>query len=100
MGTLSTGSAADVLHHPAGHAGIVTGRHPHIDDARPTGAHGRDALAQRADELLRIVDRADAVAALGAGDRREIDVGLADLLADPTVLDRAAARPRDALLVQ
>ena len=57
------------------------------------------ALANVRPSWSSIFDGPEAERALRARQRREVDVGIADALADPVVLDRPVAHARDALLV-
>ena len=71
-----------------------------IDNTHFAGADRGDGFVEGGREPARIVDRADADPALSAGHRGEVDVGIADRLADPAVFGRPAALARDPLLVQ
>src|SRR6267154_400247 len=61
---------------------------------------GGDRLLEGRDQLARLCDRAEALRALRARQRGEVDVGLRDALADPAVLHRPRADAGDPFLVQ
>src|SRR5882672_7428933 len=82
------------------HVRVVARRNAHVDDAH--GALAREAYSflYRGGKLGDLRHRANSLCALRARHHRDIDVGPADALADPAVLDRPGALLRDALLVQ
>src|ERR1700726_1505372 len=88
------------LQNPAGGAGIVAGGDVDVDDAYFARADRGNGFVEGRQKTARIVDRADAGAALSAGHRGEVDVGITDRLADPAVFDWPAALTGDPLLVQ
>src|SRR5712691_3226755 len=89
---------------PAGRAlaagvGVVAGEDAGVDDADVAVHHRAEAFLHGDSELLGLGHGADTFGALGDGHQREVHVGIADALADPLVLHRAAAGDRHALLV-
>ena len=77
----------------------VAARDSHVDGRDLAGAHRVDRLTERRRKCGGVGHRTDAVEALRARDHREIGRGVVDALADPAVLDGAAARLGHALLV-
>src|SRR4051812_32024082 len=78
---------------------VVPRQHAHVDHARPARSHDCDAFLDGALECRLLLDRTDSHSALHACHAREIDRRIVDALADPAVLDRAAALLRHAALV-
>ena len=84
----------------ARHGGRVARLDAHIDDRDPAAVRPpRWPSANVGSSSADVVDRPEAERALRARQRRDVDVGIADALADPLVLDRPVAHARDALLV-
>src|SRR5262245_5657092 len=78
----------------------ITRLDPHIDHDHMALVDRGDRLLERRNQLARLGHRSEALRALRAGKRRDIDIGLGDALADPAVLDRTRADAGDALLMQ
>jgi hypothetical protein len=77
----------------------VARRDAHVDDRNAAGLDHRDRFGEHRLEPAHILDRAETARALRMCELCEVDVGIADALPDPLVLDRPVAHARDALLV-
>src|SRR5215510_682495 len=86
--------------HRGRHCRCVARFHAHVDHRHMPLFDGGDRLLERRFELLHSGQRPEAQGALAARDRRHVDIGVADALADPSVLHWPVADARHPLLVQ
>ena len=84
----------------SGHGRSIARFDPHIDHCDIAAFDRGDCGFQRRRKLALAVHRTEALRALRARHRGEIDIGIGDALADPAVLDRPVAHAGDALLMQ
>src|SRR6476659_7860069 len=96
--------ASSWLFCPAQHGrsrnGGIAGLDADIDDGDIAGFDRGDCLLEGRDQIVLLEDRAEALRALRARKRSNVDVGLGDALADPAILRRPRADAGDALLMQ
>src|SRR5262245_23424061 len=85
--------------HGRGGRRAVARQDPRIDHRNAAAFDHGDRLLERLLELGGVIARTKALGALAARDGRHVDVGIADALPDPFVIDRTVARDRDTLLV-
>ena len=71
------------------HVGVVARDHVDVDHADAAAAHDGDARLDRRPQIRDLRDRPQALRALGARHHGEVDLGPADALAAPAILDRA-----------